>query len=352
MPVTTTKYILQTFTTPFALPPFVWSFFEKHQQHTNVMYPVAKNLLLRESNGGAPIDAVWITCSTTQNSATDPTLDFVLSVTPGPQGDYPVFICTPLPLDQLRDEYITPRMQRIVEALSESVPPERVYSVFAPTPITHAFVEAWTRLTGTELDADPEYYSAKLTYCNSKTFRNRRPTLPADRSYIMRPAVLADIPAAAVLCHGFAAVSVRLIFVFLPTRKPRAHGVNSYLLHSHLPQEPFTLSHERAVQEATYLVRNNMLWVHELVRRGQPTEIASIVAITRSSESVAGITKVFTNPATRNMGCAERLVRSVCNRYGIPTFCPLFSFNSFRLPFPTPSPPLASSSHRIHRTAD
>lgn len=284
MPVTTTKHILQTFTTPSSLPPFVWSFFEKHQQHTNVMSPVAKNLLLLESNGDAPTGALWITCSTTQNSATDPTLDFVLSVTPGPLGDYPVFICTPLPLDQLRHGYIAPRMQKLVGALSESVPPERVYSVFAPAPITHAFVEAWTRLTGIELDANPEYYSAKLTYCNSKAFRNRRPTLPSDRSYIMRPAVLADIPAAAVLCHGFAAVS-----------------------------EPFTLSHEGAVQEATYLIRNNMLWVHELVRRGQPAEIASIVAITRSSESVAGITKVFTNPATRNMGCAERLVRSVCN---------------------------------------
>ena len=96
----------------------------------------------------------------------------------------------------------------MVEALSASVPLERVYSVFAPVQITHAFADAWTRLTGVQLDADPEYYAAKLTHCTYTTFRNRRSTLPVDRSYIMRPAVLADIPAAAELCHGFAAVSV------------------------------------------------------------------------------------------------------------------------------------------------
>jgi predicted GNAT family acetyltransferase len=77
-----------------------------------------------------------------------------------------------------------------------------------------------------------------------------------------------------------------------------------------------------------------MLWVHEILRPGKPAEIASIVATTRSSESVAGITKVFTNPGTRNMGCAERLVRTVCHRYGTHsthfTFVshPLLSFSS------------------------
>jgi hypothetical protein len=182
------------------------------------MYPVAKTLLERESNGDAPTDSLWLTCSTTHNSATDPTLDFVLSVTPGPQGAYPVFICTPLPADKLEPDYILPRMQQMVETLCASVPLERVYSVFAPAPITHAFAEAWTRRTGIELDTDPEYYSAKLTHCTYTTFQNRRPSLPVDRSYVMRPALPSDIPAAAELCYGFAAVSVRLTFS-VATRK-------------------------------------------------------------------------------------------------------------------------------------
>ena len=210
MPVSTSKHILQSYSTPSALPPFIWAFFANHQQHTNVMYPVAKKLLERESNGDIPTDSLWLTCSTSHNSATDPTLDFVLSVTPGPQGAYPVFICTSLPVHQLEPDYIRPRMQQMVEALCASVPLERVYSVFAPAPITHAFAEAWTRRTGIGLDADPEYYSAKLTHCTYDTFRNRRQTPPVDRSYLMRPAVPSDIPAAAELCHGFAAVSVSL----------------------------------------------------------------------------------------------------------------------------------------------
>jgi len=224
MPVTTSKHILQSYAVPSALPPFVWSFFSKHQQHTNVMYPVAKKLLEHESDGDTPTDSLWLTCSTNHSSATDPSLDFVLSVTPGPQGAYPVFICTPLSVDQLKADYIFPRIEQMVQVLCASVPVERVYSVFAPAPITHAFVEAWTRLTGVELDADPDYYSAKLTHCTYNTFRNRRPTLPVDRSYIMRPAVPSDIPAAAELCHGFAAVSVRLTFSSA-TRKS-AHGAN------------------------------------------------------------------------------------------------------------------------------
>jgi predicted GNAT family acetyltransferase len=62
-----------------------------------------------------------------------------------------------------------------------------------------------------------------------------------------------------------------------------------------------------------YLIKNNQLWVHEVVRPDQPPKIACVVAVTRSSESVAGITKVFTDPNLRNLGCAERLVRAVCN---------------------------------------
>jgi hypothetical protein len=308
MPVTTPTYILQAYSAPSGLPPFIWSFFAKHQQHTNVMYPVAKKLLERESGGDPPTDSLWITCSTNHNSATDPTLDFVLSVTPGPQGAYPVFICTPTPVDQLKPDYILPRMQRVVEVLSTSIPTERVYSVFAPAPVAQAFAEAWTLRTGVGLDVDPEYYSAKLTHCTPSTLRDRRPTLPVDRSYIMRPAVPADIPAVAEHCHGFAAASVRLTFA-LQTRKILTASISPSDL-----QEPFTLTREAAIQEATYLVQNNMVWVHEIVDSEEPPQIASIVAATRSSESVAGITKVFTNPNTRNMGCAERLVRTVCDR--------------------------------------
>jgi predicted GNAT family acetyltransferase len=59
------------------------------------------------------------------------------------------------------------------------------------------------------------------------------------------------------------------------------------------------------------------MWVHEVIQQDGSgnTGIASICAVTRVSDAVAGITKVYTNPEYRRMGCAERLVRQVCRQY-------------------------------------
>lgn len=73
------------------------------------------------------------------------------------------------------------------------------------------------------------------------------------------------------------------------------------------------LSEEGAYKEAAYLTANKQLWVHESKQNGK-TSIASIVAVTRETESVSAITKVYTNPEHRRRGCAERLVREVCHR--------------------------------------
>ena len=56
------------------------------------------------------------------------------------------------------------------------------------------------------------------------------------------------------------------------------------------------------------------MWVLEVHRPGQPSDLASLVAVTRTSSNVAGITKVYTNPRWRKRGCAERLVRHVCQQ--------------------------------------
>jgi predicted GNAT family acetyltransferase len=65
------------------------------------------------------------------------------------------------------------------------------------------------------------------------------------------------------------------------------------------------------MKEAKYLVRHGLIWVLEVSRAGHDSDIASIVAVTRSSANVSGITKVYTNPRWRKRGCAERLVRHV-----------------------------------------
>jgi len=62
----------------------------------------------------------------------------------------------------------------------------------------------------------------------------------------------------------------------------------------------------------TLLVQNQLIWVHHIQRRDDgKSGIASIVAFTRNSETNATISKVFTNPDWRRLGCAERLVRRV-----------------------------------------
>lgn len=79
-------------------------------------------------------------------------------------------------------------------------------------------------------------------------------------------------------------------------------------------QAPFLLSRNDAVREAELLIQRQQLWVHEVKVLGQEPSIASIVAVTRVTETVAGITKVFTNPQWRSRGCAERLTRHVCRQ--------------------------------------
>jgi len=44
-------------------------------------------------------------------------------------------------------------------------------------------------------------------------------------------------------------------------------------------------------------------------------QITTIVAVTRKSETVAGMTKVYTTPTFRGRGCAEKLVAHVCEQY-------------------------------------
>ncbi len=62
-------------------------------------------------------------------------------------------------------------------------------------------------------------------------------------------------------------------------------------------------------------MRQNQVWVHRIRQQGEDrSSIASIVAFTRNSDTLATITKVYTNPDYRRRGCAERLVRRVCKQ--------------------------------------
>jgi len=72
------------------------------------------------------------------------------------------------------------------------------------------------------------------------------------------------------------------------------------------------------------MIRQQQLWVYYIDFGQGRKEMASIVACTRTSENVVAITKVFTNPICRSRGCAERLVRQVCQLL-VHFFCLLLS---------------------------
>jgi hypothetical protein len=82
------------------------------------------------------------------------------------------------------------------------------------------------------------------------------------------------------------------------------------------------------MQEAQYMIQHNSVSVYTIGRSPVMSHIShtktylffvdgvvtTIVAVTRCSASVAGMTKVYTTPRYRGRGCAGKLVAHVCQR--------------------------------------
>ncbi|KAF9448262.1 hypothetical protein P691DRAFT_792720 [Macrolepiota fuliginosa MF-IS2] len=225
----------------------------------------------------------WVVCSSRTESG-GVAVEFVLSVTEGCLDSYPLFMFTTLPTHHLTQEFVEPRMEQMVMALLRNVPVKRVYAVYGPDLLARVFARNWTQITGIQNLAHSPYYAAKLSFCTRQTFRNRAMALRADLTYEIRPADNNDIRDVAECCGGFADDSA-----------------------------PYSLTWDGAIREATFLVGHHQVWIHRIAQKGTSrSEIASIVAFTRNSETNATITKVYTNPKWRRLGCAERLVRKVC----------------------------------------
>ncbi|KZS96200.1 hypothetical protein SISNIDRAFT_483585 [Sistotremastrum niveocremeum HHB9708] len=278
MPGLTLAPTVHSYSSPAAFPQSLWDAFRAHEQDANVIYPHAQKTLRAELEGRpTPPDQLWMTVT----SPDDDTPDLVLSCTSWALGTYPVFIFSTHPISTLSSQWINTRIHLLASELYSQVPAERIYSVFAPSAITKAFVRIWESISGMVAVRDP-YYAASISHCTRQTFRNRRSTMIAGTSYELRKGVESDIPEVAELCRGFASTS-----------------------------DPFILDEEGAFREATELITQGQLWVHE-INIGSSRGIASIVATTRQSDGVSAITKVYTNPLYRSRGCAERLVRRVC----------------------------------------
>ncbi|KAJ8523311.1 hypothetical protein ONZ45_g187 [Pleurotus djamor] len=193
-------------------------------------------------------------------------------------GAYPICIFSPHPYKVVaNEEFSRPRLRELAERLYRKVDVKRVFSVFAFAPVSQVFADEWQRLTG--IAQQEVYYAAKQSYCTKASLRYR--PLPQELKHSMRLAMDSDIPGVADLCYQFAQDSA-----------------------------PFVLTHERALDEAKYLVSNKKVWVH--LGPGTSDTIASIVAVTREGGDVSSITKVFTGVDWRRMGCAKRLTAFVC----------------------------------------
>lgn len=209
MPSVGPNFSIDEYRSATHLPDLVWDTFRAHPCDANIMYPHAEKSKERERMGESTT-GLWITCTTSQTFAT-PILDFVLSCTEGPLGSYPIFLFTTIPKSEQNSDYSFRRIRCLAQRLARIVPPERVFSVFAPDQVTRTFASAWTEETGVRIDSDPIYYAAKISYCTRRSLRHKGYTLLSGVDYDLRLARDEDLAACAELCRGFAEESVSVL---------------------------------------------------------------------------------------------------------------------------------------------
>jgi len=167
---------------------------------SNIILAHALKTLDNEKAGYLPLPGqLWIVCSSGDN------VDLILSCTTGPMGKYPIFIYSPH--SQIDNQYMRPRMECLVGALSLAVTPRRVYSVFARDPITRMFVTLWSQKIQVPR-YDRPYYHARLLSCTQQSFINQPALVLPGLTCEFRLATEEDIPEAAILCRGFSEASV------------------------------------------------------------------------------------------------------------------------------------------------
>ena len=253
---------------------------EARPRESNIIYPHALDLKSKEEKGEAvPSNQLWITCWT-KNSRGGHSLDFVLSCTSHVLGDYPIFIYCNHPASSLTEAFVRPRVQALARALSGQVPPTRVFSIFGLKSVTDAFVGEWTALTGVAPILDDPYYFATSSFCTRETFKSARQA--PEPGHVMRRATIDDLEECATLCREFADTS-----------------------------PPFLLTQERARIEAYKMIKLNQLWIYRVPTSPTTSAVTCMVAVTRTSSTVAAITKVFTSPSWRRRGYAEMLAAHV-----------------------------------------
>ncbi|KAI9569281.1 hypothetical protein HD554DRAFT_601338 [Boletus coccyginus] len=270
------------------LPDEVWCALLQNEAAANVILPFAKKALNFPEGGDN--EQLWIALyDETEN------VEFVLSCTKGPLGNYPIFIVSSkssvqIAQDERRGKNIADSLLPLVLCLLKEIPPQRVFSVFSIAKVTETFAEIFEAHTpkehGIQALKDP-YYNATLTFCTSKTLKKAPDPFPGSEDVIISlcPADVSHLTAVKGMCKAFSETS-----------------------------PPFVLDDAGAEKEARMLIANGQAWVHVIEKEGQEQEIACLIATTRESDNVMAVTKVFTAEHWRGRGCAARLLHRVCER--------------------------------------
>ncbi|CCA68023.1 hypothetical protein PIIN_01890 [Serendipita indica DSM 11827] len=270
-----TSLVLRVHHSPLAFLDATRGHVEHQQRKLNVILPLALKLAKLPASHIKP-GQFWLTAWSTSSSSR-PALEFILSCTEHHMGTYPLFLVylRPYAASKLPTATLSAHMHLLAQHLTNLLPPTRVFSIFGQKRPTELLCAHWERLVSMKRVQEP-YYSASSSYCTRQTLSNRgRSPLPAGHQ--MRLATMHDAQAVARLCAEFAEDS-----------------------------PPFTLTPARALQEATYMITHQLVSVYTI-----NGIITTLVAVTRLSSSVAGMTKVYTTPAFRGRGCAEALVHHV-----------------------------------------
>lgn len=199
------------------LPKEAWRALLQNEPAANVILPFAKKVL--NSPRGSHSEQLWIVLYDDVNN-----VEFVLSCTKGPLGNYPIYIVpckssTQLAQEERRGRNLADSLSPLVLCLLKEVPPQRVFSVFSTAKITEKFAEIFEAHTrqkyGIQAIRDP-YYDATFTFCTSDTLKKSSgpiSSLPGSEDVViaLRRADMSHLKELKAMCKAFSETSVSTI---------------------------------------------------------------------------------------------------------------------------------------------
>lgn len=201
------------------LPHHVWQALSDNQAAANVILPFAEKA--RSFSREGDDKQWWVVLSDDANN-----VEFVLSCTKGPLGNYPIFIVVSKSVARRTeaedgDQPLTDAVSALVLGLLNIVPPKRVFSVFSIAKVSKKFAELFVTEAHArqehDIQIDKDYYDATFTFCTRETF-NETLTFPfpveddEDITIAICRADSSHLEGVKVLCKAFSEISVCTVF--------------------------------------------------------------------------------------------------------------------------------------------